>query len=324
MSEPDHDLESFKRAINDQMKRFESDRMEIEAKNMLELVKQTDIYSDKHETYLNDYKKEYPILRRTWEIQLETIIEIWKELKKNNEYGNHNTKIDEANKCKNNISEKITRKRSELYGTQPESDSKKLDESKIAYDKAIQQFKTLTTLGQAIKTRQVEINKWIDKIKEICFCDIGFAIYLFWDKVFHAHRDLIEDINNLTFNAETESRYPKDMLSNEALYRAHVGPRMGPWLIKPGQYLETLDTAYLEAYKTRLNDEFEKRKKVDTLKTELDALLKTQKDWTDKFDDKVKSALQGKLKCPVQPPSQEEQAKLGDCGEPKTKAKTAD
>lgn len=310
MSEPDDSLKNFRKEIKDKLQSFESarngvekTRKEIEAKNLLELDKQTDIYDGKREAYFANYQKEYDILRETWDLQRGTIFKIWSELIKNTEYFTYNNKIKSAKTCKDDISKKITEKQNALYGIRPDSDSKNLEDSKAAYDKAIQHFKMLTTLGQAIKTRQVEINKWIDKIKEIRFMDIGFAIYLFWDKVFHPHRDLAYSISDLDSCEKTNPLYSKDNTKKEDLYCAPANPREGPWLINPNDYLEKLDYAYLDAYKHKRNDEFAKREIVYTLETELDELLKAQKDWTDKFDEKVKCTLHGKCACPVQSPA---------------------
>lgn len=279
--------------VEKEIENFETNKGNHEARNPQDQQKEINLYLEKRDALVEDYKKKYPALLDAWKLQNERIKERWSIIKCITSYAHSVDHIKNVIDCQNALTQEIRTQQNNLIGeVSPSSLSTLLETAKKDNEVARQRYKTLTLISQAISARLAEIDKWIQQIDELIPGENqSFAIYLFWCKVIPAHRDLskVQDAS-CSFIDEFKKR---------RLYVPPSNPRAMPWLIPHDQSSAELDCAFLAAFKTTREAEVKARIEFDSAKTTLDSLLKAQKEWADKADEKVKSALQGKHKCPA-------------------------
>lgn len=288
---------TFRKEIETEIKNFETNKGENEAKNPRDLQKEIELYIEKRGALVEDYNKKHQAILDAWKQQNERIKERWNIIKCITSYAHSVGHIKHVIDCQNAIAQEIRTQQDKLYGKTPPPSPLlvSLEEAKKKHEAARQRYKTLAIIGQAISTRLVDIDKWVQQIDELIPGENqNFAIYIFWCKVIPAHRDLGEALNaSCSFIDKFEKRW---------LYIPPSVPRTVPWLIPPGTYLNELNDAFLEAFQTTRQTEVDARIAFDNAKAKLDSLVKAQKEWADKTDEKVKSALQEKHECPVEIP----------------------
>ncbi|WP_374476773.1 hypothetical protein [Zoogloea sp.] len=294
MTDEKETVEKLLKRVENEIEVFEDSKEKHDVENPQGLKKEIIQYREKRVTLAEDYKNKYPALLGAWTQQNRRIKERWFIINSLPLYADSVSSIKDVITCQNATSNKIITQQVNIYGTtSPPSLLASLNEAKKDHEEAKLAYKTLTTLAPIIGTRLSEIDKWIQQIDELIPGENqSFAIYLFWRKVIHAHRDLGEGLDaSCDFIANFQHR---------VLYIPESNPRKAPWLIPDSKYSASLNEAFLTAYRDTREAEIKARIAFDNAKAALDSLEKTKKEWTDKFDEKVKSALQGKHVCPVE------------------------
>jgi hypothetical protein len=245
---------------------------DFEAKKLTELKGELEGFVKKQQGLVDDYRKQYPELRRRWCAQHTDVETLYAQLKTTHDPLKDPWKklvsqcICAKQKEVDCLAEAIAMRRRCGFGELEYA----LEGAKGAFAGAKGRLDVLLALSAKLEAALTGHGTWIKDIKNLTGPERASVLYLFWIRLLPAHRSLMPSDLGSEIKMPGEAEAPEKICAAERAEKCKADPwacapptagaggagagttdRLLPWLMPPDQYEVALDRAWDEYRKAK-------------------------------------------------------------------------